>query len=51
MPRLRNKVTGVVVSTSAEAAEALGQGWVSVDPQPAKEASKPAPRRRTKKAE
>lgn len=34
MPRLRNEVTGAVMSVSESTAARLGSGWVSPDQQP-----------------
>lgn len=49
MPRLRNTVTGVVVSCTDETAARLGRAWAPVDA-PAKQIpAKNAPRKRTAK--
>lgn len=34
MPRLRNEVTGAVMSVSESTAALLGSGWVSADEKP-----------------
>ncbi|MBF6133505.1 hypothetical protein IU501_10890 [Nocardia otitidiscaviarum] len=48
MPRLRNTVTGVVVSVSDDTAARLGREWRPADSAPKPQASRP-PRRRTPK--
>lgn len=41
MPRLKNKVTGVVVNVDDELAEKLDGNWVSADHVPARRGRKP----------
>lgn len=51
MPRLRNTLTGAVVSCSDETAARLGGEWVPADVKPGQSASKPRRKRTSTKSD
>lgn len=51
MPRLRNILTGAVVSCSDETADRLGGGWVPADREPETVADKPRRKRTSAKSD